>query len=193
MTNVELTIHWNSSFPNFSPISYELKNNFKQRWLRIHTLPDSKRYPEFESEYIEILRRHNLILSELFAPNNNFVLITGRYSFDNKQVEMVDEIRDLNLGQNFWLKIDVSNEDDEEPCFLNLFFDELRWSEKSLDKLFRLVANDEIRGVMLFSPDKNFVYHPYDGGADIIFNNSSQRDKYKNKFKDWLSKHPKGL
>ena len=189
----ELTKRWEKNFSNLLPIAYELKNEFNDRWFRIHTLPESKRYPENEGEYHEIFRRHNLILSDLFGTNQQFVLITMGFGFNDKTIAADEKLKDLGFQNNFWISIDVSDETDKVPYFWNLFYDELKWKESLLNNLFRLVINDEIREVMLFSTEQNFVYHPYDGGADIIFQNSVLRDKYKEKYKDWLSKHPKGL
>jgi hypothetical protein len=193
MTNDELTINWERNFPNFLPIAYDLKKEFNDRWFRIHTLPESKRYPENEDEYQEIFRRHNLILSDLFGTNQHFVLITMGYGFNDKTISADEKLKDLRFQNNFWLSIDVSDETDKVPYLWNLFYDELKWKENLLDNLFRFVVDDEIREIMLFSTEQNFVYHPYDGGADIICQNSVLKDKYKEKYKDWLSKHPKGL
>ena len=76
--------------------------------------------------------------------------------------------------------------------FWHIYFDTKIWKEDSVNELFRLVANDEVPNVMFFSVEKQIVYHPYDGGSDIIFDNSQLRDFYKEKYKDWLSKHPLG-
>lgn len=193
MQNEELTNLWNVSFSDFLPIAYELKNKFNERWLRIHALPGSKRYPENEDEYDEIFRRHNLILADLFGADHSFLLITMGYGFNKDSISEEMKLKDLGLQKNFWMSIDVSHEDDKESYYLNLFYDELKWRNNLLNNVFRLVADEKIREIMLFSIERNIVYHPYDGGADIIFENSILRDKYKEKYKDWLSNHPKGL
>lgn len=62
MQSDELNKFWTDEFGDNLPVASELKWKFEQRWFRIHTLPDSKRYPDNESEYDEILRRHNIVL-----------------------------------------------------------------------------------------------------------------------------------
>jgi len=57
MHTEEIEKLWNKNFSNFPPVPSELKNYFKDRWLRIHTLPESKRYPENENEYAVIIKR----------------------------------------------------------------------------------------------------------------------------------------
>jgi hypothetical protein len=37
------------------------------------------------------------------------------------------------------------------------------------------------------------VYHPYDGGADVILTTNTERDQLRSRHTDWLSVHPSGL
>ena len=37
------------------------------------------------------------------------------------------------------------------------------------------------------------VFHPYDGGADIVLASREQRDELKKKHNEWLSTHPEGF
>ncbi|MDQ3634063.1 MAG: hypothetical protein M3405_06075 [Acidobacteriota bacterium] len=193
MTKETLTKYWNELIPNFLPIAHELKNQFNERWFRIHTLPESKQYPDNESEYAEILKRHILILSDLMEENHSLILVSFGYGLNEKFIEKNNQFVNLGFQENFWMSINVSDESDEESYFWNVFYDEIKFCENSLNNLFRLIADEEIENIILFSIEKNFVYHPYDGGADIILENSNLRDKYKDKYKDWLSNHPKGL
>jgi hypothetical protein len=57
-----LTKLWHQRWPGCSKMPYELRG-VHDRWVRFHTLPASKRYPEteyeYEYEYEYILGRHN--------------------------------------------------------------------------------------------------------------------------------------
>lgn len=192
MTSNKLTESWSSNFPNFSPIAHELKDEFNERWFRIHTLPESKRYPENEQEFSEILSRHNSILTDLFGANHKYYLLTNSYGLSLEKIKKEAKLVKLNLQKNYWQSVNIA-EKDFEPYYWHIHFDEKDWAEGSVDDLFRLVANDAIGNVILFSADKKIVYHPYDGGADIIFENCDLRDFYKEKYKDWLSIHPSGF
>lgn len=189
MNTEELIKIWNNNFPNFPPVPSELKNRFKERWLRIHTLPKSKRYPENEGEYNEILQRHNLILSDLFRRNHQYFLITFHYGYKSEGLTKDKKLQKLNLQRNLWCSF-KADEFDNDSFYWHAYFDEHIWKEHLFDALFRLVIDDEVENVMFFSTEKNILYHPYDGGADIFFINSELRDFYKDKYKDWLSKHP---
>ena len=93
----ELEKGWNENFPDFPLIPSELKNHFQDRWLRIHSLPESKRHPENADEYVEILRRHNLILTDLFGRSHQYFLITFTYGYESEELLKDKELCDLNL------------------------------------------------------------------------------------------------
>jgi hypothetical protein len=192
MTSAELTNHWLNVIPNFLITPSELKIEFKERWFRVHTLPNSKRYADNENEYNEILRRHNEILTDLFGLNHPFILLT--FSYGKYQKPKRDKkLQKINIQKNYWLSCQIENDENFKPFYWHIFFDEKEWETNSLNLLFRLIADDEVSNVMLFSPDRRIVYHPYDGGADIIFEKPDLKDFYLEKYKDWLSVHPSGL
>jgi hypothetical protein len=47
--------------------------------------------------------------------------------------------------------------------------------------------------VIIAPPDDDWLYHPYDGGADVIAASSDARDVLRTRFAAWLSSHPSGL
>ncbi len=71
----DITQFWQSQFNGFVPEADNLKYEFKNRWVRFHSLPESKRYPENEQEYLEILRRHNVVLQDLCGQGNVLVVL----------------------------------------------------------------------------------------------------------------------
>ena len=56
---------WEENWPGGHPVADELKYRFPDRWVRFHSLPESKRYPDTPAEYDELLHRHNTVLAEL--------------------------------------------------------------------------------------------------------------------------------
>lgn len=63
----------------------------------------------------------------------------------------------------------------------------------NLDRFSRAVADDRIAYAIIAPLDLRWVYHPYDGGADVIAPTAHDRDVLKNRHADWLSAHPAGL
>lgn len=103
-----------------SPIAHELRGRHTDRWVRFHSLPESKRYAQTEEEYGVILDRHHT------------VLLQG-------------------------------------------------------------VTDDELGCVIIAPRDLRWLYHPHDGGADVIAPTTRERDALKIRHRDWLSAHPAGL
>jgi hypothetical protein len=56
-----------------------------------------------------------------------------------------------------------------------------------------LVADDRVSNLMIVGLDERSVYHPYDGGADVILADRRQRDALRERYRDWLSTRPDGL
>jgi hypothetical protein len=69
----------------------------------------------------------------------------------------------------------------------------MRWSAGRLDPLLRQVADEVIANVVLADTDLRWLYHPYDGGMDVILASSGERDVMRHRHRDWLSTHPSGL
>jgi hypothetical protein len=63
----------------------------------------------------------------------------------------------------------------------------------ALDRLLRLVADHVTSDVIITNSELNWLYHPYDGGADIIANSAAQRDQLRTAHPDSQSAHPQGL
>ena len=85
---------------------------------------------------------------------------------------------------------------DDDPGFesyLHLYASHVRWSPGCVDPLLRKVADDVIANVLLADTDLGWLYHPYDGGMDVIMSPRTERDMLRDRHRDWLSAHPGGL
>lgn len=192
MQSDEMNNFWTENFGDALPVASALKSKFQERWFRIHTLPNSKRYPDSEFEYNEILGRHNKVLDDLFLSEERFILVSCGFSRNAEPVRS-PKIKEIGFQQIFWKTIRLDDEETREETYCHFFIDYVDWKVGLLDSLFRLIANDEISEIMLVSVEGNFVYHPYDGGADLILKDSFTRDSYKQKYVHWLSARPDGL
>lgn len=56
---------WEQRWPGSWPEADKLRGLFPDRWVRFHSLPGSKRYPDTEAEYEILLDRHHGVLVEL--------------------------------------------------------------------------------------------------------------------------------
>lgn len=70
----DLTELWQQRWPSCPPVGYKLRDPYQDVWVRFHSLPESKRYAEDESEYTVVLERYNTVLDELFAGADVYVI-----------------------------------------------------------------------------------------------------------------------
>jgi hypothetical protein len=193
MTAEQFRTYWNKTYPDSYPIDFEFKTIFNNRWFRIHSLPDSKRYAENDVEYKIILSRQNRLISDLFQSDDFFIVI-GFYNYDLSS-PLTDDYFDLDKFQ----KIDTlalhkirPEEYQEDEVFYDIYMKPDKWESDKFNDLLTKIADDEIRA-MFVNSTKNITVVPYDGGMDIILPDTKTRDDFRIKYKDWLSSREDGL
>jgi hypothetical protein len=196
LNSQEFRHYWLKQYGGCPPISNYLRDALSDRWFRIHTLPESKRYANTEAEYQQIIERHNTLLLDLLGDNRPFVLITTGYSETNEPVRPEAEAKGLVSESEWFLSIAMHKLEDEvnaPPRYWHFFMCEAVWRPGSKDRLLRMVADWELANILIVGVEQGCIYHPYDGGADIILSSERERDIKKKKYASWLSSHPSGL
>lgn len=188
----DLAKFWEREFDNLPPEAHNLKHKFTDRWVRFHSLPDSKRSPENEQEYLEVIHRHNVVLHELVG-NSNLLVVLPEYSESKEPTKPESKLAAIFPTTEPWCSLKQHEKDDDYELYWHLHVSEVNFTGSELNSLFRLVANDEARNIMIISPSKSVLFHPYDGGADVVLASTKQRDHLKEKHKEWLSSHPDGF
>ncbi|WP_328946855.1 hypothetical protein OG259_40655 [Streptomyces sp. NBC_00250] len=151
--------------------------------MRFHSLPESKRYAEDESEYAVVLERYNTVLDELFAGEDVYV-VTPVWATDA-------EVPPLQPDVGYWQSLLV--EDDPDPGFrtyCHLFAVRRPWRSGCLDELLREIADNKVAGVLVTDTQMRRIHHPYDGGADVFLTTHGERDRTRDRHADWLSARP---
>jgi hypothetical protein len=186
---------WDRCFPNCKPIGYHLRVAFPERWVRFHSLPGSKRYPEDETEYVEMLARHNAILGELARPGAQVVLVTTGYSGSPVPSPSSPVVPAFDPSAAPWRTIAMHRVEEgfDEPRYWHLFASVREWQLGEFDPLVRLVADDAVANVLVVAPDCRWVLHPYDGGMDVIAESHEARRLLRGKYAAWLSARADGL
>ena len=190
---------WEREFEGAPPLAYAVRGG--DRWLRIHSLPGSKRYPEDEAEYAELLRRHNAVAGDLLGPQSVVVLIVclygderGVYGGGDKKLELpVPLVEPLRLLRRVDPRELHPQADPAEDSYGYLSAACVAWSPGVLDPLIRQVADDQGPQLLVASENARYVYAPYDGGADLFFPSAAERDRARERYAAWLSREPSGL
>ena len=185
---------WQERFPNCEPISHLLRTAFRDRWVRFHSLPESKRYPEDASEYQMVLQRHSCILAELIGSERSVVLLTTGYSETPQPVRTYRKLDTLDPNAQPWRTVAVHElEGDTDPNYWHVFASAWEWRSGLFDPLIRLGADDVVANVMIVHPDCRWLLHPYDGEMDVIAESPAERGQLWSAHKDWLSARADGL
>ena len=66
---------WESNYGNTPPLGHILREVFGDKWFRIHSLPNSKRYADNADEMQIILNRQNTIINDLIGKGQAYLLL----------------------------------------------------------------------------------------------------------------------
>jgi hypothetical protein len=193
MNITDFNTYWHLNYPESFPTNYELKWIYEDRWIRIHSLPDSKRYADTEAEYDTIFERQNQLINDLIGEGSEIIITFGLYTGDisiNNYKKLTD-FGEFNKVQTIDLKKERP-EEHEDDLLLDIYIKIENWRSNSKNDILRAIADDEIRA-MFICPSKNCIVAPYDGGVDIIVDSSKKRDELKVQYRDWLSDREDGL
>jgi hypothetical protein len=172
---------WESRWqqPDLLATPDELKHRFPDLWVRFHCLPESKRYAEDESEYAVILGRYNTVLDDVFGDTDVYI-VSIEYDSESERSQA-------------WRTV-VTDEDPEfGSTYAHLSLRRVRWRSGMLDEELRRVADFQDAGGVVTDSDARWLFHPYDGGMDVLAPTIADRDSLRDRHRDWLSAHPLGL
>ncbi len=146
----------------------DTRPGLRDRWVRFHTLPGSKRCPDTENEYGIILARHNSVLAELVT-GREVLVVTAGYSDAGRPREPCRSAETVAVhpGAAYWTSVCIDDEPGDER-WMHLYVSRLSWSHGCLDPLLRQVADDVVANVLIADVALRWLYHPYDGGMDVI-------------------------
>lgn len=187
---------WRERWPSGPPVAHTFRSTYADRWVRFHSLPGSKRYPEFEDEYAIVLHRYNTVLDELFAGAEVFVVTLDWYWSDTptEPTRHPEPRRTLHPGGvHWWTESDEDDPDPELHTRTRFYADRRPWQHGCVDRLLRAVADETLVEVFITDTGLQRIHHPYDGGADVILTTPAERDRLRAKHADWLSGQPSGL
>jgi hypothetical protein len=174
---------WMHTFEGALPAGFLLRQRYPDRWLRIHSLPESKRYP---AEYEELLNRHNTVAAYALGEGNQCSLFVTRFG-ENR------EWSDSNLSSLMGgiPTHAFASEDPDEP--MQFFALQVTWRRSAFDKLICAVADDQTGPILFANTAAKSIYAPYDGGADLFFPSSAAVATARVQFRSWLSAREDGL
>ncbi|MFC7885991.1 hypothetical protein ACFUVV_29550 [Streptomyces sp. NPDC057376] len=187
ITSPSLAVLWRDLRPSGPPVAHTFRSGYADRWVRFHTLPGSKRYPETAGEYATVLERHNAILDELFPGTDVFVVTADWAATADGPAHHPEPRRTLHAdGIHWWTDSDTADPDPDFHVHMRLYADRRPWRPGCVDELLRAVADDRLAEVFLTDTGLRRIHHPYDGGADVVLATPAERDRFANRYVEWL-------
>lgn len=186
MASERIRQQWNLAFPDTVPVGAICRDLYLHRWVRVHSLPESKRYAETEPERREVLRRYNRFGSHVLGEGEPCVLFVSKPQLGNGEAGVA--------GKNPFFAEDlipVSTMAHAEQEF-TVEARESIWHTGGWDTVLSEVADDKAPFVLFFSAARSAIFAPYDGGADAIFSTAAQADAARELFRSWLSSRTDG-
>jgi hypothetical protein len=189
----ELDQKWDKKWPkDVNGLVTQLKD--REIWVRFHTLPNSKRYPENKEELNVILDRHHILLEELQLNDMCYLFLSDWTNTQDPTISIWNEHKAVGIKGTHWRTVmqDPEETDPEFKSYRQLYVSEYNCKDDTIDALLEAVANDTMAGVIIAPLGLQWLYHPYDGGVDIFLASTGQRDILKDRHHDWLSRHSSG-
>ena len=194
---------------DIAPRVLAMRENWKRRWpgsrvadeswlartekshLRLHTLPQGKRYPSSSVEYATILHRHSVILRELLSlsglnAGEPLVVLTRSWSESPDAAPRDGWVERLVPASLLVSYTDGPEETGEDPTWTHTYVSEMTVLDNALTSLLILLADDKTASVAIMPSTLEWIYSPYDGGMDIRGLGKSDRDRLESAHSDWL-------
>ena len=167
---------WNRHYPETPPISYLFKSQLPKRWVRVHSLPAAKRYPDNRAEWDVLLMRQNAVIDYLVPQNTPITWVWNWLE------------RDCPIFKSFDLtRLGIFRHD--ESAFESWQMKD-HWGSRLSNPFLMMIAKEQMRAFII-APD--CLIAPYDGGVDVILQDSHTAIAFKQHFADWLSTREDGL
>ena len=192
---LEFNEDWYRHHAGLFPIGYLLRRDGAKHWLRVHSLPESKRYAETQDEWQILLSRQNELAMKVLGPEPCWMVQT-HWVTPAGEVDIADAndlfraTREFGLRYAFQFK---ESEADEEDKLWNVHALLSEWSAGKFDAVLRDIAEYRAAPTLWMSSTSGAIFAPYDGGVDLFLPTQSTVASLVNAHPDWLSSHPAGL
>jgi len=188
----DIAQYWRTHFPGAAPVGWALRESFPDRWVRFHSLPGSRRYPEGKKDRAIVVERACALAKALLGEDGPYYLLANVYAPDDALPFAVTPdwtYHTAQLTQAFSCPEDA----EDDASIIVVFTGQTETLDRHFERAVLGIAEDRSARCVWVSPNKPVVFAPYDGGFDLITAKPQQATALKQSFKRWTSKHPEGL
>ena len=186
--NAQILDHFVHEWSRFhgaaTPIEFYTSTHRRAPWVRFHALPNSKRYAENQSERQEVLRRANILGTEILGADTPCWLVKFVIEESEPMVQPPPVKPDASLRYNYG----------EDGFYWKASVSSVRWQERIFEDLLFEIADDN--GPPFWKWISRFdgaIIAPYDGGFDLFPTSHAKVDWFKRRYPEWLSNRTDGL
>jgi hypothetical protein len=191
----EILASWRQWYAEVPPVGFLLREAYSDRWLRIHSLPESKRYPASGFDYAELLRRHNAVAEDVLGVAEPCAILL-LHACEGRGVHAVGRKAGLTASSLSRLaELPLEFFDEVQGVFtarMCIFGLRTIWKGGGFDRFIIEVGEDRSHGLVV-NLESGRVYAPYDGGADLFYLSEDERDRARDRFGNWISSREDGL
>jgi hypothetical protein len=177
---------WGEKWHGFMPYLLHGRPELEHRWVRFHSLPGGKQFAEDDDESAEILKRHTSLLTELTAHSrtDSITVIAVDFSAYDSGGWTEEVIPDAWPWTTFINQVGAApSAEDDIVCY---FWVAGANRVEHLDSLLTAAA-DGIGSFVVVPPSLDWIYAPFDGGADVYLPDARTRDWLEYKYRLWAA------
>ena len=194
MTEDAFLEFWRSHYGDCPPAGFLLQETYPNRWFRIHSLPESKRYADTAREMSALLARHNTVATDVLGDGSPCVVVSKADYNPRVGRAARGHVQFARLQLQPLVVVTANNPNDSGTGWsIPLAWARMTWQPGALDDVLADVANALLGPFLIVSETTGRVYAPYDGGADLFLESEAERDTCRSRYQAWLSSHPSGL
>lgn len=189
---------WSRHYPDVEPVGYELRRAGVRNWVRFHSLPGSRRYPDTEAEWDVLLARQNELAAAVLGENRDCWLVQSHWEPDPEfpDIALQDGNDPFRATAEYGLSsalVTLREPGTEFERRWEAFAGLTAWASGRFDGLLRDIADEQAGPTLWCSSESGAVFAPYDGGVDLFLPDKSRVRELKAKHSAWHSAHPAGL
>lgn len=177
---------WTERFGDTLPLGHALRSSFPDRWFRIHSLPESKRYANDDGERRVLLDRQELLADEVLGQKEPCFIVTP---YEDIALGMKRKLAEF---PNQTFSCELRGTDEPEEPDISCLVAEVSWDATDMKPALLAIAQDQLRALWI-NRNTNAIFAPYDGGVDVVLESRAQRDVLRDHFSQWLSARSDGL
>jgi hypothetical protein len=181
---------WRRHYGATEPLSYVLRMQFPGNWVRFHSLPSSKRYPQNEGEWTILLARQAALAAETLGHGAMCWRVeagpvnTGHAAKTDMLMPKATEVYQFRDPEGVY---------GAEGLEWRVSAALASWDIGTAVPRLRRIADDEGPRTLWMACHDGSVFAPYDGGVDLFFADRVRLERIASEHAGWLPVHPDGL